>query len=155
MQFTTREDIEAPIEHVFAQVSDFSGFERSVLRRGAEVERVEDRPVPSVGMAWDVRFPMRGKTRDMHVEMTEYDAPNHMVFKSTSQGIEGELRLDLVALSRGRTRLSLSVELAPKTLSARLLVQSLKLARTNLNKRFHLKVAGYAKELEDRFARTA
>ncbi len=155
MQFTTHQDIEAPIDHVFAQVSDFSGFERSVLRRGAEVKRVVDRPVPSAGMAWDVRFPMRGKNREMHIELADYDAPNLMAFQSVSQGLEGAMQVDLVALSRGRTRLSISVDLAPKTLSARLLVQSLKLARTNLNKRFNLKVAEYAKEIEERFSRIA
>jgi hypothetical protein len=64
------------------------------------------------------------------------------------------MKVELVALSRGRTRLSVELELKPRSISARLLVQSLKLARANLNKKFHLRMADYARELEDRSKRT-
>jgi len=37
MKFAAREDIEAPIEYVFSQISDFPALERSALRRGADV----------------------------------------------------------------------------------------------------------------------
>jgi hypothetical protein len=47
------------------------------------------------------------------------------------------------------------LNLAPKTLSARLLVQSLKLAKSNLSKRFKQKVADYARQMEDRHNRSA
>ena len=60
MKLATREDIDAPIEAVFEQLSDFDGFERAALRRGAEVRahRRADRHV-GAGMAWKrrVRLP--------------------------------------------------------------------------------------------------
>jgi len=65
------------------------------------------------------------------------------------------MRVDLVALSRGRTRLSVDLALEPRSISGRLMVQSLKLARNNLTKRFRLRVADYAVDLEDRYKRTA
>ena len=65
------------------------------------------------------------------------------------------MTLDLVALSQQRTRMAIVLNLKPKTLSARLLIQSMKLAKANLTKRFKLKVAAYAKSLEDRHRRTA
>ena len=66
MKFSTREDIEAPIEGVFDMLCDFEGFERSAMRRGAEVQRVDRLPKPGVGMIWDVVFSMRGKMRNPH-----------------------------------------------------------------------------------------
>ncbi|MGH1452277.1 MAG: SRPBCC family protein [Paracoccaceae bacterium] len=155
MKFDTREDIEMPIEALFARISDFEGYERAAMRRGAEVVRVDDLAQPGEGMRWKAAFDMRGKRRDIEVVLSEFDAPNNMVFDAESQGLDVRMLVDLVALSRARTRLSIAVELAPKTLSARLLVQSLKLARGNISKRFKLRVADFAKEAEDRHRRSA
>lgn len=151
MKFLTKEDIEAPIAHVFAKVSDFDSFENSARRRGAEINRIDDMENSGVGMCWDVGFMMRGKQRQIAIEVDGYETPNSMNFISRSKGLGGIMMVDLVALSRGRTRLGLTLELKPQTLSARLLVQSLKLARGNLNKRFHLRVADYAKDMEDQY----
>ena len=49
----------------------------------------------------------------------------------------------------------MSIELRPQNLSARLLVQSLKLARGSLNRKFDKRMAGFARDIEQRFARTA
>lgn len=151
MQFTAKEDVEAPIEFVFEQLSDFQSFERSALRRGAEVQRIDRKTKIGPGMAWEASFSMRGRTRELQLELTEYDPPFGMVFSSRSPNMGGHMSIELVALSRGRTRMSLEIELKPKTLSARLMVQSLKLARSKLSKRFRERVASFAEELEDRY----
>ncbi|MFU1478906.1 SRPBCC family protein [Roseovarius sp. C7] len=155
MKFSSKEDVEAPIDFVFAQVSDFAALERSALRRGAEVQRVDDLTTTGAGMAWDAAFEFRGKRRQTEVEMVEYDAPNAMRFVSASQALSADVEVELVALSRGRTRLRMSIELRPQNLSARLLVQSLKLARGSLNRKFDKRMAGFARDIEQRFARTA
>ena len=62
---------------------------------------------------------------------------------------------ELVALSKNRTRIMLSFHIKPLNLSARLLVQSLKLAKTSLTKKFKLRAAEYAKTLEERHQRGA
>lgn len=151
MKFTAQEDIEASIDHVFSQVSDFAALERSALRRGAEVQRVVDLPEPGPGMKWDTAFMLRGKRREMTIELVEFDRPNGMVMISTSPNTSGRMVLDLVALSKGRTRLNVTIDVAPKTLAARLVFQSLKLARGNLNRKFRKRIAEFARDLEDRF----
>lgn len=153
MKFRTKEDIEAPIDYVFGVVSDFEGFQRQALRRGAEVSRLDDLTMPGVGMGWDITFPFRGKRREMQVQLVDYDPPNKMLFESRMQGMGGTMLVDLMALSRSRTRMSLDVELIPEGLSARLLVQSIKLARGSLDKRFKLRVAEFGKNVEDRYSR--
>jgi carbon monoxide dehydrogenase subunit G len=155
MKFASKEDIAAPIDPVFEMISDFDVFERAAMRRGAEVQRTDTLRVPGVGMSWDARFMLRGRERDVSITLSTFDRPNQMVFEGGSPNLEGEMVIDLVALSRQRTRMSVSLKLSPKTLSARLLVQSLKLARSNLNRKFHLRLADYAKDLEERHNRMA
>ncbi len=155
MKFSTNEDIEAPISDVFTILSEFETYERSAIRRGIEVQRAGDPAPNAVGMSWDAKFSLRGKLREVKLTLTEYEPPNAIRIDADSQGLDGILTLDLMALSPRRTRMSVALTLTPKTLSARLLVQSLKLAKSNLTKRFKWKVAEYAKNIEDRPSRTA
>ena len=150
MKFSTREDINAPIEQVFEMLSEFHAYERSALRRGAEVRRVDRLTVPGVGMMWKAAFVMRGKSRKLDITLAEYDQPNCMVFSSVSKGLTGQLSLDLMAMSRTRTRVSVALELKPQNLSARLLIQSLRLAKSNLSKRLKQRVSDFARDIEER-----
>lgn len=155
MKFTTKEDIEAPIEAVFDMLSEFEVFERSAIRRGAEVQRVDRLPNPGPGMEWDVSFAMRGKQREMAIKLMDFDAPQRMSAQAISPGFNGAFIVDLIQLSKTRTRLAVDIDFKPQNLSARLLVQSLRLAKASLTKRFKLRVAEYAKDLEDRYKRRA
>ncbi len=150
MKFSTREDIEAPIERVFASVTDFDGFERQALRRGAEVMRSDSYGKPGLGSEWQMRFPFRGKTREVHARITRFEAPSGFEAETRSGGIDGLFTLDLMALSPRRTRLSLAFDLKPRTLSARLLIQSLKFAKSNLSKRFSNRVWQFAQGIEEK-----
>lgn len=155
MNFGTKEDIEAPIDFVFEQMTDFKAIERAAMRRGAEVQRVDKLNEKGVGMMWDAAFELRGKTREIELELTEYDPPNGLVMSSRSSGLGGKMVVELVALSKTRTRVTMDVELEPKNLTAKLLVQSLKLARKSLMSRMSERMAVYSAEIERRYRLTA
>jgi hypothetical protein len=155
MKFSTREDIEAPIEAVFEMLCDFDSFERAAMRRGAEVQRLDDMRTPGVGMTWAAVFQLRGKRREIELEMVTFDRPSDIVLESTSPGLIGQMRFELMALSRSRTRVLVELEVKPLNLSARLMVQSMKLAKGALTKRYKLRVGEFAKGMEERFAASA
>lgn len=155
MKFSTKEDVEAPIDAVFTMLCDFESFERSAMRRGAEVQRVDQMNVPGPGMTWRVAFDLRGKRRELELEMVTFDRPNEMVLESTSPGLLGQMRFELLPLSRSRTRILVELEIKPLNLSARLLVQSLKLAKNTLTRKYKLRVAEQAKAMEERYSRSA
>lgn len=151
MKFSTREDIEAPIDHVFLMASDFDGFERSALRRGVSVQPRETLSQPGAERGWDIGFKFRGKQRDVSAELVSFDSPNAMVFVVAAKTMHADVTVDLMPLSRGRTRLSFGVDLRPANMRGRLKIQSLKLAKANLMRRFRLRVANFATEVEDRY----
>lgn len=150
MKFTTREDIEAPIDYVFAQVSDFAGFERRALRHGAKVHRLGDGAF-AVGTQWDVSFKLRGRDRQMLATLAKMQEPEIYQIDAQSDGMIVATIVELVALSPRRTRLNVALELRPRSLTARVLLQSMKLAKTKLNKRFKARVLEYAEEIEESY----
>lgn len=153
MKFSTKEDVEAPIADVFEMLCDFETFERAAMRRGSEVQRKDTKTYPGVGMAWNAVFNLRGKRRQVEIEMISFEKPEEMAYECRSQGLMTLLNVELVALSRNRTRIMISFDIKPLNLSARLLVQSLKLAKTSLTKKYKLRVAEFAKSLEERHKR--
>ncbi|MGV6850486.1 MAG: SRPBCC family protein [Marinibacterium sp.] len=153
MKFSTKEDVEAPIDHVFSRLADFEAHERAAVRRGVEVRRVDTAKAPGVGMSWRAIFDLRGRQRDAEIVVSEFDMPNRVRFQSMSQGLSGDMIMDLVPLSRNRTRIAIEIDLKPKSMPARLLIQSLKITKKTLTKRFKLRVADYARNMEDGYAR--
>lgn len=155
MEFTGKEDIDIPIEQAFEMVTDFEVFERSALRRGAEVSRMDSLTRPDVGARWQIVFSFRGKPREVTLEVTGFERPNEIKLHATAQGIETDIKVELVPLSRTRTRIQFWSGLSANTLSARLLLQSLKLARSNLNGRLATRMTALRDDMESRYGRRA
>ena len=152
MKLSTREDIEAPIAYVFQRVSDFERFERRAMRQGADVSRRAEGLV-EIGMIWDIAFEFRGRSRKAQAELTGMETQHAIEIISRSDGLTVVTQVETVALSGTRTRVLVSCDLRAKTLTARLLLQSLKLAKTKLTKRFKARVLDYAESIEDDFRR--
>ena len=148
MKFSTKEDIEAPSDVVFAALTDFAQFERAALRRGAQPVRMDSLDQPGVGMGWNVRFRMRGKWRRVICDLREYDFPSRIAVFAESAGFDMVLELNLLALSRGRTRLGVAFDIRQHTLPARIKLQSAKLIKASLNRKFAGRVQKFAADLE-------
>ncbi len=149
MQFAAREDVRAPIETVFRAVADFDGWERAALRRGAEISRTDSLTRHGTGMSWDAKFTFHNRPRTANVVLEKFDAPRQVRINAVSTGIDVTFVVELVSLSRERTRMDVFTELKPTTISSRLLLQPLKLARTKLSNRFRQRIASFAGSIED------
>ncbi|GFE64874.1 SRPBCC family protein [Litoreibacter roseus] len=152
MRFSTKEDLEIPIEQTFEMLSDFENYERAAIKNGADVVRVDQATAKGVGMSWRATAPVRGRMRSFAVTLTEYEKPSVMRFDAESGGMIINFVIDLVPLSRNRTRVRMELDIRPRTLSARLLMQSVRLARNTLNRRYKRRIANFGEDLEDRYA---
>ena len=151
MEFSAREDIEAPIDFVFGQITDFDSFERSVMVRGGDIERMAGNGAAVLGTKWHVKFRLRGKDRAVDAELTEIDPPNGMTIQVRSGNVDGSMVAELVALSSTRTRLIVKMDATAKSLAAKLLFQSVRFARAKTDRKFKKFVAGYAEDCEARY----
>lgn len=150
MKFSTREDIEVPIADTFAQVSDFAAFERRALRNGAQVTRVDTGPVKA-GSQWDIAFKFRGRDRTLVANLAMLDAPHSYQVLGTSDGMAFMTEVELVALSPTRTRIMVGLDIRAKTMTSRLVLQSMKLAKSKLTKRFRARILELSEDIEESY----
>lgn len=153
MRFASKQDIEAPIEAVFKILTDFEAWERAVMRRGVEIERKDKLQQTGAGMRWGAHFSYRSKPREMDVELTQINTPTLLRFAAVSQALEGVVSVELLELGAKRTRLHSTIDITPRSLTARLFLQSLRLARTKLDRKFDQRIAMLAADIELRTRR--
>ncbi len=151
MKISTREDIEAPIDFVFKQVTDFPSFERSIMRRGADIERIEKGGAFGLGAKWRVKFRMRGVERDVVATVADVADPNLIKMVLTSRSADADMQVELVPLSRARTRINVSAEASAKTIAAKILFQSVRFAKQKTDDRLKQVVANFAKDVEKKY----
>lgn len=147
MKLSTREDIEAPIDAVFAAVADFDALERRMLRRGIDIVRDDTIPLDREGARWKAKVDWKGRVHDVDAVLVSLQPGEGYRIASSTNGVECLGAVELVALSRTRTRMFVSVDVKPTTLSARLFVQSLRLAKGTLSRKFKTRVAEFASGL--------
>ena len=150
MKLSARKDIDSAAVDVFPVLADFDSYEKLALRQGAEVQRLDRLPAPGVGSAWAVRFPFRGRQRQVDSQISLYDPPRRLVLEGKSGGFDFTMTASLAPLSRSQTRLAVDLEVRPRTFSARILLQTLKLGRSRLESRFSARIESFATFLRQR-----
>lgn len=155
MKIASRHDIEAPPDFVFQTLTDFDSWERSAMRRGADVERTDRLTVVGVGLAWIVRFRFRGRDRKLAVKLAGIDIPSRLSFVLEGAMFNASCIVDLMELGGKRTRMVVVSEAKPRTLAARLILQSLRLGRARVQRRVDRRIATIATEIGDRYRRQA
>jgi carbon monoxide dehydrogenase subunit G len=151
MKLSGRTDIGAPVAFVFAALSDFEAWERAAMRRGADIHRTDKLRAPGAGMTWQARFAWRGRERQLQVRLTKLQPTLQLTLDFDGPSVEGNLNIELVELSAKRTRMLMQVDLKPRTLAARLFIQSMKLAKGRVQRKYDARLQSVARDIEARF----
>jgi hypothetical protein len=151
MKLSAKEDIEAPIGFVTSVLIDFDMWERAAMRRGADVERLDNLRKPGAGMEWKIGFDYRGKKRKVALKLLTLTPNQRLVFDCMAAPAEAILSIDLAEMGPRRTRVEVNLETKPRTLAARLFLQSLRLAKAKVARRFSLRLSQTGADIEDRY----
>jgi hypothetical protein len=153
MKLTAKTDLDAPVEFTHACLCDASTWEREAIRRGIEIERPADMPLTGVGAGWRIRMPFRGRMRKVMIRIAAIEPEDSILYAFEGEALAGTILLETKALSPRRSRLRFTVDAKPKTLAARLFVNTLRLARSKVETRLETRVDQLAERIAERYAR--
>lgn len=153
MKFTSRVEIDAPAQAVFDELCDYESIDKLARKRAISLKRTDKLTQPGVGMSWTSQFQFRGRVRDMDLRITRHEPPDTLEYIGQTQGFEVACLMQIVSLARSRSRLIVTIEIRPKSLGARLLVQSARLGKSGLDRRFEDRVRRFGEKLDDLLVR--
>ena len=151
MKFSTRTELRVPVDYLFGAIADMERLGQALRSKGVKIDGPADAVELQAGQKWQASFPYRGKSRNLTAMIAELSKPDMIVVDSATSGLESRCEIELGALSPDKTRLRISVELRPKTMSARLFLQSLKLVKARADQKFVARVRTYLFDIERGF----
>ena len=153
MKLTAKTDLEVPAAAVFASLVDHPTWEREAIRNGVEVERPAGSPAIGVGAEWRIRGHFRGRARKVQIRIEEMTPDQRLALGLDSTSIEGTTRLEVMVLSPRRSRLRVDLEVKPKTLAARLFINTMRLAKGRVQAKFENRLGQLGARIKDRYDR--
>jgi hypothetical protein len=151
MNFTSKQNVNAPASHVFQQLADFDFYESYAMRLGAQVERRDNFQQPQPGMCWSIKGHFRGKQRDLELTLDRYIPIETLSYICTTKSLDAVVDFDVIPLSRTETRMAVTVNIRAKGLSARVALQSAKLAKKTLDRKFDTRIRDFANKIGDKY----
>lgn len=153
MKFKVSEDVDAPADITWARFTDFSGIEAEAVGRGADLSRVGNWTTAAEGSAWRGSAKIRGRVRPVTSEIRVLNGPEICEIATTVGGMDAVYEMSFLPLRDDLTRVQVSLDLSAKTLSARLALQTLKLARGRVMQRLQGLLARQGNLAEDDYRR--
>lgn len=130
MKFHVTEDVSAPIEAAWTGFTDFAALEAQLAEKGAQLHRLGGWREAHPGAGWHGTVHVRGTSYPVEAHVARIAPREACAIESRIGGMECSYLSTFRALSPEDTRVDITLDLRARTLSARLILQSLKLART-------------------------
>ena len=141
MKLKVSDDAECPVDQVFAGLTDYALVEDDLRNQGFQIKRLGGWTELAVGVAWAGRGEIRGKVRQVEAKVSGLEPGRMVEIEARIGGMRVLHETRLVPLGERVTRVNVTADLRPDTLSARLLIQSLKLARARVLERMQRRLA--------------
>ncbi|CUH38250.1 Polyketide cyclase / dehydrase and lipid transport [Jannaschia seosinensis] len=147
MKFVATEDIVAPAEKVWAQLSDFDRFEVRAKSSVSDLTRVPPGPAGE-GTTWRGVAEVMGKRRSVVIKLDRVESPRLLSATADAEGMDVVLVAEIEPLGPTMTRLTVTTEARGRSFASRVMLQSIGLAHKQLAQRYKGRVADFAGRIE-------
>ena len=153
MKFKVSEDVDAPAGTTWAVFTDFAGVEAEIRGQGATISRTGNWTQATAGRGWRGQISVRGLMRPVTSDITAMEALERCAIETKVGGMEALYEMSFIALRPDMTRVQVVLDLSAHTLSSRLALQTLKLARGRVLQRLQGLLARQGNLAEDAYRR--
>lgn len=148
MKLKVSDDAEAPVDMSFAALTDYAGIEDELRGYGLQITRIGCWKDLALGVAWGGAGEIRGRMRTFEAKVTALE-PGRMVEVTAHVGdVRAVHETRVIPLGAKVTRINLTLDLRAESLKARILLQSLKLARGRILERMQKRLTSDIRRIE-------
>ncbi|GHA44476.1 hypothetical protein GCM10008927_06660 [Amylibacter ulvae] len=152
MELKTKRTVQAPIDLVFQEFTNFVWFESVALSRGLNIERTDAMVDIQTGISWHLSGRIRGKQRDVDIAVTQFIPQKSTGFRCESKALDSQIDINFTPDGPARTKVKITIAPTAKNISARLMLQSVKLAQKTIEKRISSRMKDFCTTIEEKHA---
>lgn len=152
MQLSADRTVSAPVAFVFESFSDFVHLENLGIERGIEIDRMDNLLEVGAGMSWHVAGVIRRKRRNIDVALNDYTPCSNLAFRCGGTMMDADIQIQFKEVGASKTEVALVIAPEAKNISARLILQSAKLARRSIEGRLNGRLAEFCENIEMKYA---
>lgn len=151
MRLTAVHAINAPLDFVFREFTNFADFEAHAQERNLSVKRTDSLDDVGAGMGWEISGVVRGKHRDVSVTMDDFRQNDTMQYTSATGAMSGKMFFEFEDLGSDVTEVTFHVDPTADSISSRLILQSIRLAKNSVEKRIKKSMRIFGETIETKY----
>ena len=134
MELTYQRIIKVPPAYAFARATDFERFEAEGFGNLAPFEPRNEIRAPEIGARWRTAAEFQGRPRRFSLELLEMAEPNRLVMGNKSDKYDVEAEMIFGAADNHSTAFSFKLNAMARSLTAKLILQTIQLAKGRITK---------------------
>jgi len=148
MELSYSNTINVPQAFAFARATDFERFETEGFGNLAPFEPRNEIRAPKLGARWRTAADFQGRPRRFSLQLLEMEDPGTMVLGNKSEKYDVEARFDFFEAGDGVTEFSFSLNAKAQSITGKLILQTIQLARARIVKSMQLDFDAMGERME-------
>jgi len=144
--------INVPQAFAFTRATDFEKFELEGFGNLGRFEPVSEIRAPEIGARWRTSSEFQGRPRRFSLELFELEPNQKLVLGNKSEKYDIEAHFGFDEISAEETGFSFRLDAKAQSITARLILQTIQLARGRIEKSMQTDFENMARRMETAYA---